>query len=110
MQLLGKVTKEMLEALADDLNTPRLLGIIFENARDIRMSRELRMLVRGLLQKVGGLTLVPLTEVEITMTAEIKQLVAQREQARKEKNWKRADALRDKLQKLGYHAQDKKAC
>jgi cysteinyl-tRNA synthetase len=35
-------------------------------------------------------------------------LIAQREQARAQKDWTRADVLRDKLKQLGFVVQDKK--
>ena len=40
--------------------------------------------------------------------SKIKHLVAQREKARSEKNWKLADNLRDKLKSLGIAVQDRK--
>ena len=42
------------------------------------------------------------------MTPEIEALIEQREQARRDKNWALADALRDKLQALGINVHDKK--
>jgi len=41
--------------------------------------------------------------------AEIKDLLAQREQARQDKNWARADELRDLIQQSGVHLKDTKA-
>jgi len=39
----------------------------------------------------------------------IATLIEEREQARIEKNWKRADEIRDELRARGYHVQDRKA-
>ena len=64
--------------------------------------------VKKILVHVLGLTLVPLHEDAVEMTPEIKELVERREQARKEKRWDEADAIRDKLKALGFEVQDKK--
>ncbi len=45
---------------------------------------------------------------EVSITPEIETLIKEREQARHEKDWAKADELRDKLQALGYTIQDKK--
>ena len=44
----------------------------------------------------------------MVVTPEIEDLINQREQARKDKNWALADKIRDQLKNLGYEAKDKK--
>lgn len=100
------VIAEMVDALADDINTPRALGVLFENLSDIRSDQELAACVKHFLQNVLGLTLAPLKEMQVT--PEIEELLQKREQARKEKNWGLADSIRDQLKELGYEVQDKK--
>ncbi len=39
---------------------------------------------------------------------EVAQLAAQREEARREKNWKRSDELRDQISALGWEVRDTK--
>ena len=41
--------------------------------------------------------------------AEVEALVAERETARREKNWKRADELRARVASLGYVVEDRPA-
>jgi cysteinyl-tRNA synthetase len=100
---------EILTALCDDLNTPKLLGLIFENLSSIKEQVNLAAAVKNMLKNILGLTLQPLKEKIPAITPEIQALIDQREQARKDKNWALADQLRAKLQELGYSAQDKKA-
>jgi len=99
---------QMLEFLKDDLNTPGMLGILFENLDSIQKDQGVLCAVKGLLQKVLGLRLVPLKEKEVEMTPEIEVLIKEREEARAAKDWAKADAIRDKLQAMGVELQDKK--
>jgi cysteinyl-tRNA synthetase len=97
----------MIASLADNLNTPKLLGILFENLDKIKESDELKKITKAFLNQVLGLTLEPIEE-EVQITPEIEELIQKREQARKEKNWELADQIREELKKLGFEVQDKK--
>lgn len=102
------LVKEMIEALCDDLNTPKLLGLIFQNLPLIKSSPGLIQAVQLILIEGLGLKLDPLIDEEPTITPEIEQLIKAREEARLIKDWKRADELRQELQKRGFNVQDKK--
>lgn len=97
------------EALCDDLNTPKALGLIFDYLPQLQTLGTTNALVAHLLQAVLGLTLDPLPEEIVEITPEIQNLLSQREEARAEKNWKLADELRDKLRELGFEVHDNKA-
>ncbi|MBS1987837.1 cysteine--tRNA ligase [Candidatus Dependentiae bacterium] len=100
------ITKAMLEALCDDLNTPKFLGLVFENLK--QCDNQTAVLVKILLQSVLGLTLKPLDEEMVIITPEIQELIDARQAARAAKDWARADALRDQLTELGVEINDKK--
>lgn len=102
------IIKEMIEALCDDLNSPKMFGILFQHFATIKESPELSQAVRSILQDVMGLTLAPLTEKIVTITPEIESLITQREQARINKDWALADKIRDQLTQKGYVVIDKK--
>ncbi len=102
------VAQKMLAFLCDDLNTPGLLGVIFEHIKLVQENPTERAGVLYLLRDILGLTLVPLPEKEVEVTPEMQELLDEREQARAQKDWKRADKLRDELKKLGYDVSDKK--
>jgi len=97
---------KMSDALADDLNSPKMLGILFENLSEIRKDSCAAVATKQFLTFVCGLTLDPLPEQEIT--PEIAELIEKREEARREKRWGEADQIRDQLRELGYEVQDKK--
>lgn len=94
------------DALCDDLNSPKALGIIFERLPEILQSSAAAQSIATFLVDVLGLTLEPLPEKVFEVTDEMRTLLAEREQARSEKNWKKSDELRDKLRALGYEVHD----
>lgn len=102
------IAQAICQALCDDMNTPKLLGIVFEHLATIKNSPQLTSFANFIFISILGLTLQPLLQEDIAITPEISDLIKQREQARLEKNWARADQLRDELLQRGYKVQDKK--
>ncbi len=101
---------QFVQAMDDDLNTPRALAAIFDlahainrnhaNGSDVTQARHL--LIE--LTSVFGLTLEepdrPVSEDSIS-ESEIEELISERAAARAEKRWADADAVRDRLQEAG---------
>ena len=102
------IINDMLQSLCDDLNTPKFFGILFENLDRVKKEVELAFLVKSLLRQILGLTCKSLAEEKLEITPKIKELLEERKQARRDKNWKLADSIREKLIKIGYNVQDKK--
>jgi cysteinyl-tRNA synthetase len=100
--------KKMLEFIQDDLNTPGMFGVLFTFMQS-KPSEEGKKDVKQFLKNALGLTLEPLPEKKVTITPEIQKLFDEREKAREEKNWKRADELRAQLMALGVELHDKKS-
>ncbi|MGB8468474.1 MAG: cysteine--tRNA ligase [Candidatus Babeliales bacterium] len=100
--------RDMLAFLADDLNSPGMFGLLFGSIETIQSDEPTRVQVKKLLQTVLGLTLAPLAQKTVTMTPEIEKLIAQRQEARAQKDFKKADALRDQLKALGVDVSDDK--
>lgn len=94
------------DAVHDDLNTAKAIALIFENIAEIKASKTASSVVRSFMQHVLGLEFVEPKGPELS--PEIKALIAEREQARKDHDWAKSDALRDQLARLGYVLQDKK--
>jgi cysteinyl-tRNA synthetase len=46
--------------------------------------------------------------VDVAIPEEVAQLAEQREEARREKNWKRSDELREQISALGWEVRDTK--
>ncbi len=97
----------IMQALSDDLNTSKALGIIFEHLSTIKQSATICQQIRLILRDIFGLTLEPINEPN-NITPEIALLLQAREEARKNRDWAKADALRAELAHLGYTVQDKK--
>ncbi len=102
------VVQKMMNFLYDDLNTSGMFGVLFDNLDYLQNHESELCAVKQFIQNVLGLTLDPLPEIQIAITPEIQTLIDEREQARKEKNWQKADQLRKELQELGFDVQDKK--
>lgn len=100
-------SERMRAFLIDDLNTPGALGIAFESIAQLCDHDELGR-VKWVLQEVMGLRLQPLPEKAQEMTDEIKALINERVVARANRDWAKADALREQLRELGYEVQDAK--
>ncbi len=99
-------------AMDDDLNTADALGAIFEIVRDANVSLSEQSGKAAVEKALSGLTALTdvlgllMKKAEDVLPAEIQDLVNQRAQARKDKNWKRSDELRDALAAAGYLVKD----
>ncbi len=91
-----------------DLNTPRALGLTWELVKsDVPGATKKATLLY--FDQVFGLGLAdwqPEAGAEETIPAQIQALAARRQEARSEKNWREADALRDQIQAAGYEIED----
>lgn len=96
--------KEFTEAINDDLNMPEALQILWKLLRDEKADGKLGTIKK--IDEVLGLDLLKKEEIKIPV--DIKKLVQERETARKEKNWKKADELREKIKSKGYSLDDSK--
>ena len=108
-ELIAAFLKDFEEAVNDDLNIPRALGVTWNVARYCTKSRDLYDLLIKM-DKVLGLDFANAVEKPAaeapTLDPEIEELVNQRQQARKNKNWKLADEIRDKLNERGIQLED----
>ncbi|NLU31024.1 MAG: cysteine--tRNA ligase [Clostridiaceae bacterium] len=99
--------KDFEEAINDDLNIPRALGVAWNVVRHPQKSNDLyKLLVK--MDSVFGLG-VENASVETEpaqLDREIEELIAQRQKARQEKNWKLADEIRDKIRSMGIELMD----
>lgn len=100
---------EFVEAINDDLNIPRALGILWKAVKEQR-SRDIYDLAMDF-DKVLGLSLdqaKPEEQPKVEAPAEVVELADKRAQAKKEKNYALADELRAKITALGYTVTDTK--
>ena len=85
-----------------------MLGLVFENLSELSKDKEALCAVKYIFTHVLGLTMQPLPEKKIEITPEIQKLIDERIKARAEKDWARADEIREQLSKLGIDIHDKK--
>jgi len=101
-----KTNKSYLErfekAMNDDLNTPEALQVLWKLVRDEKAEGKINIIKK--MDEVFGLDL--LKKEKISISKEIQKLVDEREKARKNKNFKLADEIRNKINKLGYNISD----
>jgi cysteinyl-tRNA synthetase len=97
--------KRFAEQVNQDLNTARALAVTWELARsDLDAPAKKATLLE--FDRVLGLRLGEWRPCAEEVPAEILDLVEQRQQARAEKLWAQADALRDQIQAAGYKVRD----
>ena len=99
------------EAMDDDLNTADAIGAIFELVKDANVTlnaQSAKQAVQAALDSLKALTdvLGLLQKTDDALPAEIQAMVDERAQARKDKNWKRSDELRDAIKAAGYILED----
>ncbi|MFH0755402.1 MAG: cysteine--tRNA ligase [bacterium] len=104
-----KFKKTFSEKIADDFNIPQAFAVLFEMLKS-NISNADKLATALNFDKVLGLKLneEQKGKKEIEMPIEIKILIEEREKARKEKNWSKADELRNKIKNLGYEVKDEK--
>ena len=121
----ARVLREFEEAMDDDLNTARALGIVFETVRainrhldagELEPARALRSAVGEIGAVLGIAVSPPLEYLERAKAdhlaesavdaAEIERLIEERKAARKAKNFQRADQIRAELAAQGIVLED----
>ena len=115
--LVDKAREGFIEYMDDDLNSPRVMAAVFDMVNAVegllgeeKVDRRGADLVDGFMEEIdrvlGIFFTLPEEEKEEALPEELQALVAEREAARKEKDWARADEIRDHFLKLGYALED----
>ncbi len=103
LDTLGKYREEFIAAMDDDLNTADGLAALFGMAREINShingesSKELCQQALDLYMELANVLGLLYVEKDNTLDQEIEDLIARRTEARKNKDWATADAIRDEL-------------
>lgn len=110
---LASLPEEFTAALNSDLNTPLALSVIHEQVRLGNQAIDSGADVDGYLVSVRSMLSVlgfdfALTEKQISpeLKAQIEQLIAKRDSAKKAKDFSTADSIRAELESLGVSLQD----
>jgi cysteinyl-tRNA synthetase len=106
---------KFIEAMDDDLNTADAIAVLFDMVREINTSitatsnatEQIIDFSAKLLRELGNvLGILQKQEDKDSIDSEVEDLINRRNQARKDKNWKLADEIRDKLKSMGIILED----
>jgi len=111
---LSTYRAKFIEAMDDDFNTADAISVIFELVResnsiaaDQNASREFANVTLEMLNElIDVLGLIYGESNSSELDSEIEALIEKRQNARKEKNWAEADAIRDELSEMGIILED----
>ena len=112
MDNLAQYKKGFIDAMNDDLNTADAIAAIFELVRDTNSnlseasSREAVKAALDLFKELTGVIGLAAKEKETDLEAEVEALIAQRQEARKNKDFSLADEIRDALLAKGIILED----
>ncbi len=98
--------KQFLEIINDDLNIPKALSFFWDILRDERLNDSEKYELALDFDKVFGLGLGDEEKVEVP--EEVIKIAEEREEARKNRDWKRSDELREKIKNKGWQIDDTK--
>ncbi|MBS3923540.1 MAG: cysteine--tRNA ligase [Nitrosarchaeum sp.] len=103
-QISPEYQNKFRERISDDLDTPRAISLLWDLMKDENVSNADKKATILDFDRVLSLGFADLKEDEVP--EEIQNLVLEREEARKNKNFQRSDELRDKIYSLGYEVKD----
>ena len=103
------------ENMDDDLNTANALSVLFEFVReinstvaDVKYSKEFYEKLKSLFMVLASALGLLYNQGKSALEEEIEKLIEERQQARKNKNFARADEIRDELKARGIVLEDTK--
>jgi cysteinyl-tRNA synthetase len=120
-KIVQDVRRDFEEAMDDDFNSGEAIGHVFRLVKEVnrvrsasgeRLAKDRRTLesirdAMRIFDSVLGLYRGGLPTASLDVPDEVMGLVAEREEARRTKDWKRADELRNRVLELGYTIEDR---
>jgi|TARA_B100001971_G_C18229290_1_gene562826 cysteinyl-tRNA synthetase len=94
--------KKFKRSINDDLNTPKALAVLWGLLRDEKAKGKYQTIKE--MDRVLGLDILKKEEMKIPR--KVQRMVKEREKARKNKDWKKADDVRDQILDSGFIIED----
>jgi cysteinyl-tRNA synthetase len=101
-----KYEKLFQEAVNNDLDLPGALAVVWNMVQDDKVKTADRAASLSKFDQVLGLDLDKYIAKPVKVPGNVKKLVKEREQVRKEKDFKRSDELRDEIAEAGFVVED----
>ena len=113
-RLLVVSRRSFQNALEDDFNTPKAIAVLFELvnkgnallAKDRLSQKEAKAVLAFLKEADEIFGFIFFERKKTTIPLDILKLAKDRERYRKEKEWEKADQLRERVEKKGWHIED----
>lgn len=113
-QPIAAMEHDFQAAMEDDLNTANAIAVLFDMVKAINTafhenevhSKDILSQCGALLKKLGGVLGILTKNISSSPDAEIEKIIEERQTARKNKDWAKADALRDQLAAMGIILED----
>jgi len=99
-----KYYRAFIKALEDDLNIPLAVGALWEMIRDNSISPQIKLWALYEFDKVLSFDILKSEKLEIP--DEINELITKRSEAKKNKDYKKADEIREMIKTKGYMIED----
>lgn len=98
--------KQFLDAINDDLNTSKAIQVFLKALDDFDFEPVKKLILLEKFDRVLGIGVSYMKEEKGDIPEEISEIVKEREEARKNKDWKKSDVLRNKLKEKGFLVED----
>lgn len=104
LTIVQQLKERFIEAMDDDFNTANAISVLFDLAKEanryLRNEQSSKKVLTAFLetfQDIGGVLGIHLQPEKQLLDEEIERLIKEREEARKARNFEKADAIRDEL-------------
>ncbi|PWA12973.1 cysteine--tRNA ligase [Pueribacillus theae] len=104
LDAIQRLKKQFIEEMDDDFNTANAIAVLFELAKEANRylanknsSKAVLSAYLTLFEEISTVLGIPLKQEEALLDEEIEKLIEERNQARKERQFARADEIRDQL-------------
>jgi len=112
LKKLLKIKKKFIEAMDDDFNTPLALRVFHELSKEINKylekgkNKNVLKKTLKLFKEFSDVFGLEFKEEKRKLSKDVERLIKEREKARRNKDWKKADAIRTELKKKGVILED----
>ena len=103
---LSRIEEEFHKAINDDMNMPLAMSFVWETIRYPKKSKEIADLLLKFDTVLGLKIDEPIQKQELEIPQDVLEMIEERKIARQNKDWAKADELREKIRSMGYEVRD----